>query len=83
MKLYIEPCSVYPLHELDITDWLAMERGYDTQASGTINIIYVTENAYCIELEDIPKYDDHRHYYYREWLPKSQCNIIERTGPKG
>lgn len=78
MKLYIKPCDEYPLHELDVTDWLAKERGYDTQATGTIEILYITENAYCIE----PTALSNGHFSYRDWLPKNQCKIVERTGPK-
>jgi len=75
MKLYIEPCSKYPLHELDVTDWLAKEKGYDTKETGMIEIIKETEDAYCIERAG-------RYHNVREWLPKSQCKIVERTGPK-
>jgi|NGEPerStandDraft_9_1074522.scaffolds.fasta_scaffold23129_2 hypothetical protein len=77
MKLYIEPCDEYPLHELDITDWLAKEKGYDTQVMGTIMITQETSDAYWIFIFDTPERPCHR-----DWLPKSQCKIVERTGPK-
>lgn len=79
MKLYIEPCSNYPLHELEITDWLAKENEFDSKCTGTIDIMYETSTAYCIVFDDETKEYD-RSYQY--WLPKSQCKIIERTGPK-
>jgi hypothetical protein len=75
MKLYIEPCEQYPLHELDITDWLAKENGFDPQLIEEIEIIKETEDAYCIERAGT-------YHNIQKWLPKSQCKIIVRTGPK-
>ena len=80
MKLYIEPCGEYPLHELDITDWLAKENEFDFQCTSTIEILQETSDAYLIVF-----YYRAVAYYRRDqyWLPKSQCEIVERTGPKG
>ena len=73
MKLYISACSQYPLHELEVTDWLAKENGLDTISTGDISIRSETEDAYMI---DVGMYKDYI------WLPKSHCKIVERTGPK-
>jgi hypothetical protein len=81
MRLCIEPCEEYPLHELDVADWLAKEKRYDSQLKGTISIIYVTEDAYCIDVM-ITDTDKHHYFRRRHWLPRSQCKIVERTGPK-
>ena len=79
MKLYIRSCWEYPLHELDIPDWLAKEKGFDSQFTGTIDIIKETEEAYVIAFQDETINDFQRDRY---WLPQSQCKIVERTGPK-
>jgi len=79
MKLYIEPCAEYPLHELDVADWLAKEKGLDTKSAGTIEIIQETSDAYRIVF-----YYRAVAYYRKDqyWLPKSQCEIVELTGPR-
>jgi hypothetical protein len=76
MKLYIEPCAEYPLHKLVITDWLAEEKGFDTKLTGTIVIVSDLENAYRIEI------GTKIFHSHQELVPKSQCEIVERTGPK-
>jgi hypothetical protein len=79
MKLYIKPCWEYPLHALDITDWLAKEKGLDTQLTGEISIETVKSDAYKIAFRAGAS-----EYYqkYEYWIPRSQCEIVERTGPK-
>lgn len=80
MKLYISACSEYPLHELEVTDWLAKEKGLDTISTGDISIRSETENAYRIEIW-IAVGDAYMLDGYK-WLPKSHCKIVKRTGPK-
>jgi hypothetical protein len=75
MKLYIQPCELYPLHELDITDWLAKEKGFDSQLTEEIEIISEKPDAYCIGAKTENLSGEY-------WLPRSQCKIVERTGPK-
>jgi hypothetical protein len=74
--VYISACNQYPLHELEVTDWLAKENGLDTISTGEISIYNEIPDAYQIEV------DLNYGLYTYIWLPKSHCKIVERTGPK-
>jgi hypothetical protein len=71
MKLSIVPSQKYPLHQIEITDWVAKTK--DIKYGRDVTIVDEEDGVYEILAYD-SQYDWKRH-----WIPKNHASISERT----